>query len=144
MTEYGTASSSRGRSCPHSRTSSRLARVTSSYLESVLLGACPELRESWQRYRRTFAAGEAPRDQQLLDAVRRHVVELLVAGRVAEFSRFARAIERLFGEADPVLYELLLDGLVHPLAADVRATGIAPSLVVPHLGARTALAWPQG
>lgn len=117
--------------------------MSDAYLESVLLGACPALRESWQSHRRTFAEGEAD-DQLLLDAVRRHVVELLVAGRVAEFSRFAHAIERLFGEADPVLYELLLDGLVHPLAADVRATGIAPSLVVPHLGARTALAWPQG
>ena len=78
-----------------------------------------------------------------LDAVRRHVVELLAAGRVAEFSRVARTIERLFGEADPMLYELLLDGLLRPLARDVRAAGIAPSLVVPHLGTRTALAWPQ-
>jgi hypothetical protein len=117
--------------------------VSDAYLESMLLGACPELRELWQQYRRTFAGGDAPDDQQLLDAVRRHVVELLAAGRVAEFSRFARTIERLVGEADPVLYELLLDGLLRPLAHDVRAAGIAPSLVVPHLGTRTALAWPQ-
>jgi hypothetical protein len=118
--------------------------MTNAFLESTLLGACPELRESWQRYRRTFAAGDAPDDQQLLDAVRRYVVEQLAAGRVVEFSRVARTIERLFGEADPVLYELLLDGLLRPLARDVRAAGIAPSLVVPHLGTRTALAWPQG
>jgi hypothetical protein len=117
--------------------------VASAYLEATLLGACPELRESWQQYRRTFAAGTAPDDQQLLDTVRRHVMEQLAAGRVVEFSRVARTIERLFGEADPVLYELLLDGLLLPLAHDVRAAGIASSLVVPHLGARTALAWPQ-
>ena len=117
--------------------------MSDAYLESVLLGACPELRESWQQYRRTFAAGTVPDDQQLLDAVRRYVVEQLAAGRVVEFSRIARTIERLFGEADPVLYELLLDGLVRPLARDARDAGIAPSLVVPHLGARTALAWPQ-
>jgi len=113
-----------------------------SYLESVLLGACPELRESWQQYRRTFAGGE-PEDQMLFDAVRRYALERLAAGRVVEFSRVARTIERLFGEADPVLHELLLDGLLLPLAHDVRAAGIAPSLVVPHLGPRTALAWPQ-
>jgi hypothetical protein len=119
-------------------------RVSSSYLESVLLGACPELRESWQQYRRTFTGVGGPDDQQLLDAVRRYALERLAAGRVVEFSRIARTIERLFAEADPVLYELLLDGLVRPLALDVRAAGIAPSLVVPHLGARTALAWTEG
>ena len=108
----------------------------------MLLGACPTLRESWQAHRRAFAEGEAD-DQLILDAVRRHVVELLVAGRIAEFSRFARTIERLFGEADPVLYELLLDGLVRPLARDARDAGIAPALVAPHLGARTSLAWEQ-
>jgi len=109
----------------------------------MLLGACPELRESWQEYRRTFAVGAAPDDQQLLDTVRRYVVQQLAAGRVVEFSRVARTIERLFGEADPMLYELLLDGLLLPLARDVRAAHIAPSLVMPHLGARTALAWPD-
>jgi len=107
----------------------------------MLLGACPELRDSWQAHRRTFVDG-AVDDRLLLDAVRRHVLGLLAAGRVAEFSRFARTIERLFGEADPVLHELLLDGLVHPLARDVRDAGIAPSRVAPHLGPRTALAWP--
>lgn len=117
--------------------------MTNAFLETTLLGACPELRESWQAQRRSFVGGEAPDDRMFLDAVRRHVVELLAAGRVAEFSRFARTIERLFGEADPMLHELLLDGLLLPLARDVRAAGIAPSLVVPHLGTRTALAWPQ-
>ncbi|MBW8770346.1 MAG: hypothetical protein JF589_11355 [Gemmatimonadetes bacterium] len=120
-----------------------MPRVSSAYLESVLLGACPELREGWQAHRRSFAAGDEASDAALLDAVRRHVLGLLAAGRVAEFSRFARAIERLLGEADPVLYELLLDGLLRPLAHDVREAGIAASLVVPHLGTRTTLAWPQ-
>ena len=109
----------------------------------MLLGACPELRESWQQYRRTFTGVGDPDDQQLFDAVRRYALERLAAGRVVEFSRLARTIERLFGEADPVLFALLLDGLVRPLARDVHAVGIAPSLVVPHLGARTALAWSQ-
>jgi hypothetical protein len=108
----------------------------------MLLGACPALRESWLAHRRTFADGTVD-DQLLLDAVRRHVVELLAAGRVAEFSRFARALERLLGEVDPVLYELLLDGLLRRLAHDVRAARIAPSLVMPYLGTRTALTWPQ-
>ena len=109
----------------------------------MLLGACPELRESWQAHRRTFAGDGVPDDQQLFDAVRRHVRGLLSAGRVAEFSRFARAMERLLGEADPMLYELLREGLLRPLARDVRDAGIAPSLVAPYLGRRITLAWPQ-
>jgi hypothetical protein len=75
--------------------------------------------------------------------VRRHVVGLLAAGRVAEFSRFSRAMERLLGEADPMLFELLREGLLRPLASDVRDAGIASSLVAPHLGRRMELAWPQ-
>src|SRR6478736_4750787 len=107
----------------------------------MLLGACPELRDLWREHQRTFAA-DAPDDQMLLDVVRRHVVTLLMTARVAEFSRLTRTIERLLGEADPVLYELLLDGLVRPLARDVRDAGIAPSRVAPHFGARMALVWP--
>jgi hypothetical protein len=118
--------------------------VSDSYLESLLLGACPELRDSWQVHGRSFGPGSDPDDGALLDAVRRHVLGLLAAGRVAEFSRFARAIERLLGEADPVLFELLREGLLLPLARDVREAGIAPSLVAPYLGRRMELAWPPG
>ncbi len=117
--------------------------VSDAYLETVLLAACPELRDSWQAHRRTFVGHEAD-DQLLLDAVRRHVIGLLAAGRVAEFSRFARAIERLLGEADPMLFELVREGLLRPLARDVREMGIVPSLVEPYLGRRMALAWPDG
>ena len=78
----------------------------------------------------------------LVAAVRRHVVGLLAAGRVAEFSRFARALERLIGEADPILYDVLCEGLVQPLAREVREAGLDDSHVAPYLGARTALVWP--
>ena len=118
--------------------------VISPFLESTLLGACPGLRESWQARRRTFGASDEPDDRALLDAVRRHVVELLVAGRVAEFSRFARTMERLLGEADPMLFELLREGLLRPLARDVRDAAIPHERVTPYLGTRTALAWPDG
>ncbi|MFL5619657.1 MAG: hypothetical protein ACJ79A_14840 [Gemmatimonadaceae bacterium] len=117
--------------------------MTSPFLESSLLGACPGLRESWDSHRRTFGARDEPDDRALFDAVRRHVVGLLVAGRVAEFSRFARALERLLGEADPILYDLLCERLVRPLARDVRKAGLEASRVAPYLGARTSLAWPQ-
>ena len=107
-----------------------------------MLGACPDLRESWQAHRRTFGASEESDDRALLDAVRRHVVELIVAGRAAEFSRFARAMERLLGEADPVLYDLLREQLLRPLARDVHAAGIPDARVAPYLGMRLGLAWP--
>jgi hypothetical protein len=115
--------------------------VLNPFLESILLGACPELRESWDAYLRTFAGAEGPDDRALFDAVRRHVAGLLVAGRVAEFSRFARALERLIGEADPILYDVLREELVRPLADDVREARLDDSRVAPYLGARTALAW---
>jgi len=117
--------------------------VISPFLESTLLGACPGLRDSWDAHRRTFGAGEEPDEQALFDAVRRHVVELLVAGRVAEFSRFARTMERLFGEADPMLYELLREELLRPLARDVQDAGIPHARVAPYLGVRLGLAWPE-
>jgi len=109
--------------------------VSDPYLESLLIGACPALRDSWQAHQRTFGGG-APDDQALFDAVRRHVVGLLAAGRAAEFSRFARTIERLLGEADPILHEVLCDGLLRPLARDVRDSGILESHFAPHLGPR--------
>jgi hypothetical protein len=115
--------------------------VTSPFLESTLLGACPGLRESWDAHQRTFAANGPPDDRELFDAVRRHVIGLLAAGRVSEFSRFARALERLIGEADPILYDLLREELVQPLARDVRDAGIDDARIVPYLGARSALVW---
>ena len=118
--------------------------VNSPFLESTLLGACPELRESWHAHRRTFVTVEAPDDRALLDAVRRHVVGLLVAGRMAEFSRFARAMERMLGEADPVLYDLLREDLLRPLARDVHEAGVPHARAAPYLGMRLGLAWPSG
>jgi hypothetical protein len=117
--------------------------MPSPFLESTLLGVCPGLRESWDSHQRTLGGLEEADDRALFDAVRRYVVGLLVAGRVAEFSRFARTLERLIGEADPILYDLLREGLVRPLARDVREAGVETSRVAPYLGARTSLAWPQ-
>ena len=117
--------------------------MSSPFLESTLLGACPALRESWDAHRRSFGAAGAPDDQALFDAVRRHGVGLLGAGRVAEFARVTRAMERVLGEADPMLYELLREGLLRPLARDVREAGIDGARVAPYLGQRLALAWPS-
>ena len=121
----------------------RLHVTPSLFLESTLLAACPGLRAAWDSHRRAFGAHDEPDDRALFDAVRRHVVGLLVAGRVAEFSRFSRTLERLIGEADPILYDLLREELVRPLARDVREAGIEAARVAPYLGARTSLVWPQ-
>jgi hypothetical protein len=108
--------------------------VSSAYLESSLLPACPGLRESWDAVRRTYAPGTAPDDAELLRHVRAHVVGLLVSGRVAEFSRFARTVERLLADADPILRDLLERELLRPLARDLDEANVAPALVMPHLG----------
>jgi hypothetical protein len=117
--------------------------VSGRFVESILLGTCPGLRESWDAHRRTFRPGDPPDDQELMDAVRRYVLGLLAVGRVAEFSRFTSGIERLLSDADPMLYELLREGLLRPLARDVHEAGIPRAIVDPHLGPRLGLAWPD-
>jgi hypothetical protein len=50
-------------------------------------------------------------------------------------------MERVLGEADPVLDDLLREHLLRPLAADVAAAGLARAQIAPHLGPRVGLAW---
>ena len=109
--------------------------MSSPFLESTLLGACPGLRESWDAHRRTYGVRDVP-DEALLDAVRRYLVGLLAAGRVAEFARFTRTMERVLGDADPMLEDLLREHLLQPLAVDLAAAGIARAQIAPHLGPR--------
>jgi hypothetical protein len=111
--------------------------LSDSFLESALLGACPGLRDGWDTVRRSHAGGSPPSDDELLAQVRFHVVGLLTAGRVAEFTRFARAVERLLGEADPVLHDLLRDRLLRPLARDLDEARVSPARITPHLGPLT-------
>ena len=110
------------------------------FLESALLGACPGLRDGWSAVRRTYPGKGAPDEKAFLTQVRLHVVGLLAAQRVAEFARFARVMERLLGEADPMLDDLLREGLLEPLAADLADAGIPHVQVEPYLGPRTAVA----
>jgi hypothetical protein len=114
--------------------------VSGGVLEATLLGACPGLREPWDALRRAHG-GRAPDEDDLLTHVRLHVVGLLATGRAAEFTRFASAVERLLGEADPILAAVLEERLLRPLAHDVEEARVPPSLVMPHLGPRTRAAW---
>jgi hypothetical protein len=111
------------------------------FLESTLLGACPGLRDEWSAVRRTYGDTNPPDEKQFFAHVRLHLVGLLIAGRVAEFTRFARTLERLLGDADPVLHDLLGDRLIRPLASDVRDAKASPSLIESHLGPRTRALW---
>ena len=111
--------------------------MSDGYLESSLLGTDSALRESWAAVRRTYASGTAPSDDDLLRHVRAHVVGLLVSGRAAEFSRFMRTVERLLGEADPVLHDLLDRELLHPLARELDEVKVPRNLIMPHLGPRS-------
>jgi hypothetical protein len=91
--------------------------------------------------RRGYEPGTEPDAVTFLDALRFHVVGLASVGRAAEFTRFAQMLDRLLGEADPILEELLTDHLVAPLAAAVREGELARQSVEPHLGPRTRAAW---
>jgi hypothetical protein len=115
--------------------------VIDGFLESALLAACPGLRDDWNAVRRTYSETGAPDETEFFTHVRMHVVGLLAAGRVAEFTRFARTVERLLGDADPVLHDLLRDQLVRPLARDVRDANVARELFEPHVGARMRQMW---
>jgi hypothetical protein len=118
--------------------------VIDGFLESALLAACPGARDGWNAVRRTYGERGAPDETAFFTHLRLHVVGLLAAGRVAEFTRFARAVEQMLGEADPLLHDLLRDQLVRPLALDVRDANVAPALVEPHLGARLRTLWVRG
>ena len=111
--------------------------MSSAWLESSLLSACPGLRDSWDAVRRTYPVGSRPSDDVLLHHVRAHVLALLVTGRAAEFSRFARTVERLLEEADPVLCDLLREHLLQPLAQETSDARVEPARITSHLGRRT-------
>ena len=112
------------------------------FLESTFLTACPGLRGEWEMLRRARHPDEDASDAELFAVVRSHVLGLLMAGRVAEFARFATAVERLLGEADPILAELVERELLAPLATAVADADVPAGHIVPHLGPRTWAAWP--
>jgi hypothetical protein len=115
--------------------------VARSFLESALVSTLPSLAADWDAQRRAFPPGTAPSDLDFLASLRAHVVHLLAEGRVAETSRFFYALERLLGDADPVLRELLERDLIAALAADAHAAGTDARRVDPYLGTRTRAAW---
>lgn len=112
-----------------------------SYLESTLVGTLPSFAAEWAAHRRAFPPGSPPGDADFLAAFRAHVVSLLATGRVAETTRFFYGLERLLGEADPILRDLLDRDVVRALAVECRLAGIDARRVEPHLGQLTRGVW---
>ena len=112
-----------------------------SYLESALAGTLPSFAAEWDAHRRAYPPGHPPSDADFLAAFRAHVVSLLAAGRVAETTRFFYTVERLLGEADPILRDVLDRDLVRALAAECRGAGIDSRRVEPYLGQLTRGVW---
>jgi hypothetical protein len=112
-----------------------------SYLESALTGTLPSFATEWDAHRRAYPPGSSPNDAEFLAAFRAHVVSLLAAGRVAETTRFFYAVERLLGEADPILRDVLERDLVRTLATECRVAGIDARRVEPYLGKLTRGIW---
>jgi len=112
-----------------------------SYLESALAGTLPSFAAEWDAHRRSYSPTSPPDDAAFLAAFRAHVVSLLSAGRIAETSRFFYALERLLGEADPILRDLLDRDVVRALATECRLAGIDARRVDPYLGRLTRGAW---
>jgi len=112
-----------------------------SFLESALAGTLPSFAGAWEAQRRAYPPGTPPSDADFLATVRTHVVHLLGDGRVAETTRFFYALERLLGEADPILEELLERDLVGALAVECRLAAIDVRRIDPYLGRRTRAAW---
>jgi hypothetical protein len=112
-----------------------------SYLESALAGTLPSFAPEWDAHRRAYPPGASPSDADFLAVFRAHVVALLTAGRIAETTRFFYALERLLGEADPILRDLVDRDLVRALAIECRAAGIDPRRIEPYLGQRAREAW---
>ena len=112
-----------------------------SYLESTLAGTLPSFAAEWDAHRRAYSPTSPPDDAAFLAAFRAHLVSLLSAGRVAETSRFFYALERLLGEADPILRDLLDRDVIRALAIECRLAGIDSRLVEPYLGQRSRVTW---
>ena len=112
-----------------------------SYLESALASTLPSFATEWDAHRRAYSPTLPPDDADFLAAFRAHVVSLLGAGRVAETSRFFYALERLLGEADPILRDLLDREVIRALAVECRLAGIDSRRVEPYLGERSRVIW---
>ena len=112
-----------------------------SFLEAVLASTLPTFAAEWDAYRRAYPPGAPPGDAELLASLRAHVVRLLAEGRVAETTRFFYALERVLGEADPILREIVERDLVAALSAECRLAGIDARRIEPYLGPRTRAAW---
>ena len=115
--------------------------MTRRYLETALGSTLPSFASDWDAQRRAFPPDSPPGDAEFLTSLRAHVVQLLAEGRVAETTRFFYSLERLLGEADPMLRELLERHVVAALAADCREAAIDARRVEPYLGTRTRAAW---
>ena len=119
--------------------------MTRRYLESTLGGTLPSFTAEWDAQRRAFPPGAPPDEADFLASLRAHVVRLLADGRVAETTRFFYTLERMLGEADPILRDLLERDLIAGLAADCSHAAIDSRRVEPYLGTRTRAAWlPSG
>ena len=112
-----------------------------SFLQTSLIGTLPSFASEWDAQRRAYPPDSPPGDGEFLAALRSHVLHLLAAGRVAETTRFFYAVERLLGEADPILRDVLEHDLVSALAADCRQAAIDARRVEPYLGSRTRTVW---
>ena len=111
------------------------------FLESALTSTLPSFAIDWEVQRRTYPPGSPPSDADFLASLRTHVVRLLAEGRVAETTRFFYALERMLGDADPVLSDVLERDLIGGLAADCRSSAIDAHRGDPYLGPRTRAAW---
>ena len=119
----------------------RRTAVGRSFLESALAGTLASFATEWDARRRAYPPGTSPSDLDFLASLRTHVVQLLSEGRVAETSRLFYALERMLGEADPVLHDVLARDLIAALATECRVAGIDSRRVDPYLGRRTREAW---
>ena len=113
-----------------------------SFIESAFSSTLPSFAADWDAQRRAYPPGAPPSDIEFLASLRTHVVRLLADGRVAETSRFFYALERMLGDADPILRDFLERELIAALAADCRAAATDARRVAPYLGQRTRAAWP--
>ena len=112
-----------------------------SFLQTSLIGTLPSFAQEWDAHRRAYPPSSPPGDGEFLTTLRAHVLHLLAEGHVAETTRFFYTVERLLGEADPILHDVLAHDLVAALAAECRLAAIDARRIEPYLGSRTRVAW---
>lgn len=107
---------------------------------TMLIGACPSFRQSWERY-----VSSVDYDNDLvylhLGEYARHLVDLYTSRDTSEFAAVFCVVEELHIHGDSYVREAATIGLLETLQNITENRGLDAAVIVPFLGPESALWW---